>query len=336
MEQPKGSSRLQNLARAYKHAGVLKAGIELDFFTVIARGAKKISQIAEKTGLSNQNALKLAVACSSLGLLEFKDGLFYNAPDVERYLVKGEKGYLGIWLGTETEEKFSQWSDLASFLTGDRTPASTGTYDKAWKDIETARRYNQRTFNIGIGGGHRLAKFFDFSPYSLLLDLGGGSGAYSIALASNYPKLRAIVIDYPTICASAEEFIAEAGFSDRITTHPGDLLKVDFPSGADVMLLSSNLPNFSNPGLKRIFRKAFDAMKKSGVMIILGEAIYDDRSGPLQAALWYLDENILGGPGEVRTITETCDFLKEAGFKDCNVSEFAPDLLTMITVHKPK
>jgi len=336
MEQHKGSSRLQNLARAYKHAGVLKAGIKLDFFTVIAHGAREISQIAKETGLSNQNAQKLAVACSSLGLLEFKDGLFYNAPDVERYLVKGETGYLGIWLGTETEEKFRLWSDVASFLKGDRTPVSTGTYDEAWKDIEAARRLNQRTFNVGIGGGHRLAKFFDFSPYSLLLDLGGGSGAYCIALASKFPGLRAIVLDYPTVCASAEEFIAEAGFSDRITTHPGDLLEVDFPSGADVMLLSSNLPNFDNLGLTTVFRKAFDAMEKGGVMIVLGEAIYNDRSGPLQAALWYLDESILGGPGEVRTITETCDFLNEAGFKDCNVSEFAPDLLTMITAHKPK
>ena len=334
MSQHKGSSRLQNLARAYKQAGVLKAGISLDLFTVIARGAREISEIAEGIGLSDQNAQKLAVACASLGLLEFRDGLFYNVPDVERYLVKGEKGYLGPWLGGEQESQFMMWSDLASFLKGERPPVSTGTYGEAWKDIEAARRLNRSTFNVGLGGGRRLARRFDFTPYSLLLDLGGGSGAYCIALAEKYPDLEGIVIDYPPVCASAEEFIAEAGFSSRITTHPGDLIEVDFPSGADVMLLSSNMPNFSNPGLRTIFRKAFEALEKGGVMIILGEAIYDDRSGPLQAALWYLEENILGGSGEVRTISEVCDFLKEAGFTDCKTSEFATDLLTMITGRK--
>ena len=336
MSQSDGSLRLQNLARAYKHAGALKAGIQLDLFTVIAHGSRKISQIAKETGLSLQNAQKLADVCSSLGLLEFKDGLYHNSPDVERYLVKGEKSYLGPWLGSEEEASFKLWSDVAPILKGDKPPVSTGVYEEPWKDLEAARRLNKSTYNVGIGGGYRLARLFDFSSYSLLIDLGGGSGAYCIAIASKYPEIKGIVIDYPTVCTSAEEFIADAGLSDRITTHPGDLLEVDFPTGADVMLLSSNLPNFSNSGLKAVFQKAFDALEKGGTMIVLGEAIYDDRSGPLQTALWYLDESILGGQGETRTVSETCDFLEEAGFKDFRVSEFAPGLLTMITAQKPK
>ena len=249
MSQSDGSLRLQNLARAYKHAGALKAGIQLDLFTVIAHGSRKISQIAKETGLSLQNAQKLADVCSSLGLLEFKDGLYHNSPDVERYLVKGEKSYLGPWLGSEEEASFKLWSDIAPILKGDKPPVSTGVYEEPWKDLEAARRLNKSTYNVGIGGGYRLARLFDFSSYSLLIDLGGGSGAYCIAIASKYPEIKGIVIDYPTVCTSAEEFIADAGLSDRITTHPGDLLEVDFPTGADVMLLSSNLPNFSNSSL---------------------------------------------------------------------------------------
>ena len=335
MNRSTGSQRLQNMAHAYKQAGVLKAAIELDLFTAIAQGARGTSQIAEKIGLSSQNAEKLANTCSSLGLLEFRDGLFYNAPDVERHLVKGEKGYLGPWLVADQQE-FNLWSEIAPILKGDRQPATRGFYEQAWKDVEAARRLNRGTFNIGLGAGYRLAREFDFSPCSLLLDLGGGSGCYCIAIASTYPNIKAVVIDYPTICTSAEEFIAEAGLSERISTHPGDLLTVDFPPGVDVMLMSSNTPNFSTSGLATVYRKAFDAMEKGGTMLILAEVLYDDRSGPLEPALWQLHEILVGGWGGTYTISDIGHLLKEAGFIDCEVSEFAPGLLTRFTARKPK
>ena len=84
MERPRGTLRLQTLAHAYRQSGVLNAAIKLDLFTVIARGTRELSQIARETGLSQQNAQKLLDVCSSLGLLEYRDGLYGNAPDVER------------------------------------------------------------------------------------------------------------------------------------------------------------------------------------------------------------------------------------------------------------
>ncbi len=68
MSRSTGSQRLQNLAHAYKQAGALKAAIKLDLFTAIAHGAREISQIADETSISQQNAQKLADVCSALGL----------------------------------------------------------------------------------------------------------------------------------------------------------------------------------------------------------------------------------------------------------------------------
>ena len=335
MNPSMGTLRLQNLAHGHRQAGVLKAAIKLDLFTAIARGAREISQIAQEAGLSRQNAEKLVNVCSALALLEFKDGLYYNAPDVERHLVKGGKSYLGPWLLGD-EEEFDLWSDIAPILKGERPPTGKGVYEQVWKDEEVARRLNQATFSIGLGAGYGLSRSWDFSPYSLLLDLGGGSGGYSIAIAWAYPKIRAIVMDYPTVCISADEFVAEAGLSDRITTHPGDLLTVDFPLGADVMLMSSNLPNFSTSGLETVYRKAFDAMEAGGSMIVLGEAVDDDRSGPVEPALWQLHDTLVGGPGEPHYISDVRHLLTEAGFIDCEVSEFLPGLLTRFVASKPK
>lgn len=333
MERPKGTLRLQTLAHAYRQSGGLNAAIKLDLFTVVARGATDIAQIARDTGLNRQNAQKLLDVCSSLGLLEYREGRYYNAPDVERYLVKGKEGYAGPWL-TNGEEQFRQWADIVPILKGDGPAVVRGKYEAAWTSVEAARRLNQSTYSIGLRSGYSLARRWDFSARSLLLDLGGGSGCYSIAIASTYPHMKAVVVDYPTICASAEEFIAEAGLSERITTHPGDLLKVDFPPGADAMLMSSNLPDFSSSGLATVYGKAFGAMEKGGAIIILGEALNDDRSGPLEPALWNLDDALSGGHGDSHTISEVCQLLADAGFVDCEATEYVPGLLTMFLAHK--
>ena len=335
MDRPRGTLRLQQLAHAYRQSGALNAAIKLDLFTVVAHGAREVSRIAREIGVSPQNAQKLLDVCSSLGLLEYRDGLYCNSPDVERYLVKGESGYAGPWL-TGGEEQFKRWADIVPALRGELPVAARGKYEAPWASLEAARRLNQSTYSIGLRSGYSLARRWDFSPYSLLLDLGGGSGCYSIAIASTYPHMRAVVIDYPTICASAGEFIAEAGLSERVTTHPGDLLEVDFPRGADVMLMSSNLPDFSSGGLATVYGKAFDAMEKGGAIIILGEALNDDRSGPLEPALWNLDDALSGSHGDSHTISGVCQLLQQAGFGECAVSEFVPGLLTMFVARKPK
>jgi hypothetical protein len=100
------------------------------------------------------------------------------------------------------------------------------------------------------------------------------------------------------------------------------------------MLMSSNLPDFTSSGLANVYGKAFAAMKGGSAIIILGEALRDDRSGPLEPALWNLDDALSGSSGDSHTISEVCQLLTQTGFRDCEVSEFVPGLLTMFVAHK--
>jgi hypothetical protein len=100
------------------------------------------------------------------------------------------------------------------------------------------------------------------------------------------------------------------------------------------MLMSSNLPDFSSAGLATVYGKAFEAMAEGGAMIVLGEALNDDRSGPLEPALWNLDDALSGSHGDSHTVAEVCALLADAGFGECEASEFVPGLLTMFVARK--
>lgn len=331
----RGTRRLQEISHGFKQAGILIGAIELGIFTAVSEGAHNVPHIAEITGLSKWAAQKIVDACAALDLLERKDGLYYNAPDVQKYLVKTDPNYRGIWM-LLGKHSFGMWADVAAILKGDKDPGSKGFYTHAWADNEIASMMNMATYNIGLGSGYRLARTVDFSSYSYLLDLAGGSGAYCIALTSEYPNLKATVMDYPTICISAKEFIAKAGLSDRINTHPGDIVKDDFPKGADLMLMSSCLPNFETNEFKKVLSKAYESMEPGGTFIILGETLYNDRIGPLESANWGIEEALVGGHGETFTESEVCSFMEQAGFIRTEVAEFSPGVLTRITAHKQK
>ncbi len=327
------TKRLQEMGHAFKQSGALMAAIEVDLFTYISQGAGTIEEICRKTGLSLWAGTKLVDTCAALGLLT-KSGMNYsNAADVERFLVKGKQAYIGPWIigGRDT---YDLWKEVAAILTGKKPPKGKGLYEHAWKDVQSARQLHEATYSVGLAAGYKLAKTIDLSNSSLLLDLGGGSGCYSIALVSGFPALKAIVMDYPTVCEVAKQFINEADLADRITTYGGDLIKADFPPNADLMLLSSNLPNFSSRQLEIIITKAYQALTSKGIMIILGEALNDDRTGPLEPVLYSLEEALVGGEGEGHTRAEVKGLLEKAGFQKVEIDEFIPEILTKFVAYK--
>jgi len=68
-----------------------------------------------------------------------------------------------------------------------------------------------------LGLAVMLARSHDFSRYSRLLDLGGGSGAFAIEAVKCYPGLSAVMFDLPQVVAVTEQIIEEYRLTSRIT-----------------------------------------------------------------------------------------------------------------------
>ena len=60
--------------------------------------------------------------------------------------------------------------------------------------VEKARAYHKATYSIGMGAGRRFSRQVDLSGRSRLMDLGGGSGAYSIVATEKFEGLKAVVL----------------------------------------------------------------------------------------------------------------------------------------------
>jgi len=327
------SVRLQNLAYGYRQSATLVAAIELGLFTKISEGATTIDALAAALGVTRPNAERLLAACAALGLVTREGGNYGNAPDVQRFLVDGARTYAGPWLTTMGRSDYAAWNKLAQFLRSQEPPQVLGTYENF--TVEDARKLHAATFSIGMGAGRRFARQCDLSQRTMLLDLGGGSGCYCIAAAQQYPNLRAVVFDLPSVAVVAREYIERHGFSDRVSAVGGDFTRDPFPAGADVAIMASNLPGYSPAIIRTVVAKAFAALVPGGEMHVIGEMLNDQRTGPLGPALWGLNEALYNSTGVAHSEGDTAGYLRDAGFIEVVACEFIPGSLTRVTGRKP-
>jgi predicted TPR repeat methyltransferase len=133
----------------------------------------------------------------------------------------------------------------------------------------------------------------------------------------------------------AREYIEANGATDRVSAVAGDFTRDDFPSGVDVVVMASNLPQYEPALIKLVVAKAFASLVPGGEMHLIGETLDDDRSGPLSAALWGLNEAVQGSTGMAHTESEVKGYLQEAGFTGVAAHPFVPGVLSRVTGQKP-
>ena len=323
--------RINEMSLAFQQAGILWAAIEMELFTKVSQGVDELASLAGELGTELETTDRLLTACFALGLLEQEEGRYRNPPDVERFLVRGKPTYHGDW-ALYHKRDYDRWKNLTHSL---RPPK--GIYDRLKDDPEAAREITTAGYHSSIRAGQKFAREQDLSSRSLLLDLGGGSGVYSIMACQRYPDLHAVVCDFPTVLAVADEFISEAGLTDRIRTLPLDYINDVYPPGVDVILICGTLEPRTSEDHQLVLRKSFEILPPGGELILITNMLEEDKSGPFEAVFSNLG-NVMGPKpwGLIHTPAELTAFLKNVGFIDLIFSDFAPGTYRRVTARKPQ
>lgn len=331
------TTRLQRLARSFTETAVFYAAIDLEIFTHVSAGADSVDAIASAAGTSGLNAKRLVDVLLSMELLEIESnddgrGRIVNAADCEKFMVKGGDRYAGPWM-TFTRDEVPAWFGLTEKLTDPNPPSELGLYDGI--TVERARKYHAATYSIGMGAGRRFCRQVDLSGRRRMMDLGGGSGAYSINAVKSFDGLEAVVFDLPAVTVVTGEYLERNDVTDRVTTVGGDFINDPLPEGCDVAVMASNLPIYDSVNIAKVVAKAFDALEPGGEMHLVGETLGPDRVGPLDAALWGMAEIHYGSGGHAHTSDEVIGYFADAGFVDVENLDFVPDVLTRTVGRKP-
>ena len=188
----------------------LFAALEFDVFTHIAQGADTTSALAEITGIAQNRLITLLAALKSVGLISEGGGRLINAPATSRYLVAGAPGdfrdYVRYVNGAFGYESFRH---LDEALRGDRIFPDKGFYEGLiYEGGIGGERFSSAQHTGSLGPARLMAKRVDLKDRRKLLDVGGGSGAYSIAFCGANPELSATILDFPETVDTAKPICA--------------------------------------------------------------------------------------------------------------------------------
>jgi ubiquinone/menaquinone biosynthesis C-methylase UbiE len=128
-------------------------------------------------------------------------------------------------------------------------------------------------------------KKIDFSNFQSVVDVGGGDATNSIALAEAFPNVKITLMDIPDSCKIAQSRIDQKQLTDRIQVVGGDIFVDEFPNNQDCFLFIHVLVIWSLDKNTTLLRRAHQALKPGGSLIIFNMMTSDEEDGPLMAAL---------------------------------------------------
>lgn len=302
---------LMDRIRAFQPSRAILTAIELDVFSAVGDGATA-KEVAARLKTDPRATDMLLNALTALDLLVKENDTFKNERVSDRYLREGSRDDARQSL-MHSVHLWTRWSTLTECVKKGTSVTYTpmDQRDDSWTKAFIAAMHRNAALRAA-----QVARVLATDKYTRVLDVGGGSGAYAMALAQAQEDVTAEVFDLPSVLPLTRQYIKEAGLTDRVTTREGDLHTDELGDGFDLVLISAICHMLSPEDNRMLFRKAFRALVPHGKVVIQDFILNPDRTSPYTAALFALNMLVGTQAGSSYSGPEYTDWLMDVGFTD--------------------
>jgi hypothetical protein len=178
----------------------------------------------------------------------------------------------------------------------------------------------QQIFSAGVEAfsaatAASLAANYDFSRHRRLLDIGGGTGSFLLAVLRRHPALRGTLFELPGACDVARRRLAGEPEGVRIDVVEGDLVSDPLPPGHDVLLLANTVHVLSAVHNLDLLRK-LRVQASPGTHLLLVDLWMDSgHTQPPAAPLMSGEFLIISGEGQTYAEDDAEAWLHETGWR---------------------
>ena len=299
-------------AQSFMECRILLTAAEMNLFSILKDSPLTAEDVAAKTG-SNLRALTMVLdALAAMELLTKENGTYRCADaavlsdDAPNSVLPMIRHMASLW------HRWSHLTDIVKNVEG------------AKKEFEFFRKPEEMRAFIGamhvVSGplARKTAAVARAESSRALLDVGGGSGSYTIALKA-VPEMKATIFDLPDVIEMSRERLQEEGLLGRTTLVAGDFYEQELPAGADLDLYS----------------KAFRALTPRGRILIRDHVMEPDRARPRGGAIFAINMLVGTDGGGTYTYKEIENDLTAAGFVNVRLIQQGEQMDAIVEAFKP-
>jgi len=327
------AAALFDLCAGFVYSQVLHAAVRLGLFEALAAGPRSVDELALALALPPTSTRRLLDAAVALKLAERRGEGRYGLgihgasllgnPAVARMVAHHALLYrdladpVALLRGQQAQTELSRfWSYAAP---GAPAPVT---------DAEVADYSSLMAGSLSLIAEDVL-EAYPIARHRLLLDVGGGEGAFVEAAARRAPDLSLLLFDLPPVAARAEARLRGAGLSGRATVVAGDVFRGPLPAGADLVSLLRVIHDHDDDAAGRILAAVRRALPPGGVVLVAEPMSRTAGAEPMGDAYFafYL---MAMGQGRPRTLEELQALLRQAGFTDVRAVKTRRPMLTRL------
>ncbi len=324
-------AEILELARSYQGAAVLAAAADFALFDAVAAGRRTAAELARQLGCNRRGLGVLLDALAALRLLEKSGDKYALSPGADPLLKSDRPGSV-LAMAQHQANCLRRWAELAKVVQSGR-PAKVAPSVRGAAGDRASFIGAMHTVSAPLSA--QVIRAVRPLGFRHLLDVGGGSGTWTIEFLRAVPSAHATIFDLPTVIPMARRRLSAAGLSKRVKLMPGDFLKDALPAGADLAWISAIVHQNSRSENRQLFRKVLHALSPGGRAAIRDILMEEDRTRPLAGALFAVNMLVATQRGGTFTFNELREDLEQAGFINVRVTHRDQGMNSVVLATKP-
>ena len=315
----------------FMSACVIGAAAELDLFTLLGRRPLSADEVADQLRADRRATAMLLDAVAALDLLDKQDDRYRLPDELLPVLCEDAKDNI-LPMVRHRLNVLRGWSQLAwvtkAGIPGPRQSSIRGPAGDRESFIAAMHTYS------GPVADELVARLGP-PKFKHLLDVGGASGTWTLALLRGVEGAKATIFDLPDALVQARRRIARTELAERIHFAPGDFYVDDLPAGADYAWVSAIVHQHSREHNRDLFAKVYAALEPGGRIAIRDIVMKPRRTEPLEGALFAINMLVHTETGGTFTMAELAEDLQAAGFVEPRLEVEDEAMNSVVVATKP-
>lgn len=319
MSQAHGLAQLLTFMSGHALVRSLSVVTELGIPDLLTSGPRTASTLASRAGVDEEYLFRILRTLAALGIFDHaSEARTFGLNSVSEVLCTDHPQSLRDFVRLRGNDAYWRaWESLPVALrTGDvafQHAHGVSHYDYLRQHPAMARLFNSGVRALTSQAADAIAAAYDFSSLRSILDVGGGEGILLAALLQMHSHLQGTLFELPQACDQARATIVAKGLGNRCEIIKGDFFAEKLPGGADCMMLSRVLHNWSDDDCVRILRACRTSLAQGRGLLVI-EYLLGEGDAGLPAKLFDLQMLVYFGRARERSRLDYEALFAQTGF----------------------